>query len=811
MEDNDNKPEKKINFPPIPPIPPGFMKSGYPLPPNPPGGGGAVQSAQQQAFSAPAAPQPPQRDAAAEESARMKEEKNKLEKKIAEMEKIVSQEKEKALLATLKNQQDEALSSKVESSLKDIQDRLRRDRHEQEVQEERLTLKSKVKDLETRLVAERETWMQTLKGQINERETQSKDVEGHFLYRLQEMERRWLEEKAQWQRTISQKEDEVRSLKSSAEKLREVEDEFRRAAMEKEMQAREISKLKDEVAKIDREKASVEAYIKNIPEREREFSDVRAENAGLRAREENVRNDSKLAEEKYRFEMDKMRKEIGRLQADIGAISDRKNVEKDEELRKLQTRCELTLQDKEKAVADITGEKIRALSELVKMKGFVSRVQAINAVLEKERQSLRLEKMQMAQAMASNIEDSKKLKSEMEKQKAAGQCEIEGLMKSYQAEIQKFKNEYDGQFAAGHARELADLQRRHQEELAKAKAASAAEMESGIAEMRAGVRRELEQEYASELARLKAEKARAGDEKTALEAALQRGAEEARCFDAQLAGVRRECEDSKAPMAENYMRLETQLNSLIALKADFERRFSVIDGDRTRLETDFSRLSAEYSMVKAQLDVALAAKTSREAEFARASQDLRTESENRARFESELQLLKQKTQQLELQLDAAQAAKVSREAELAGASQNLRTESENRARFESELQLLKQKMQQLELQLDAALTSKSAREAELAGVSQDLKTESGNRARFESELLFLKQKVQQLELQLQDSARQIETEKQSAILAGEEASRAAQADQARVDALAAELEGYKQMESSFSGRMKWAFKGKEAK
>ena len=211
------------------------------------------------------------------------------------------------------------------------------------------------------------------------------------------------------------------------------------------------------------------------------------------------------------------------------------------------------------------------------------------------------------------------------------------------------------------------------------------------------------------------------------------------------------------------------------------------------------------------LDVALAAKTSREAEFARASQDLRTESENRARFESELQLLKQKTQQLELQLDAAQAAKVSREAELAGASQNLRTESENRARFESELQLLKQKMQQLELQLDAALTSKSAREAELAGVSQDLKTESGNRARFESELLFLKQKVQQLELQLQDSARQIETEKQSAILAGEEASRAAQADQARVDALAAELEGYKQMESSFSGRMKWAFKGKEAK
>ena len=727
MEDNDNKQREETS---LPPTPPGATKPGSPRPPQLPP---ASSFAQPRGFSAPNAPQQFQRDASAEETARMNMEKDRLEKKIAEMEKIVSQEKEKTLLATLKNQQDEALSSKVETSLRDIQDKLRRDRREQEVQEERLTLKSKVKDLETRLVSERETWMQTLKGQIQERETQSKDVEGHFIYRLQEMERRWLEEKAQWQKSISQKEDEVRALKSSAEKLREAEDELRRAAMEKEMQARDISKLRDEVARIDREKASIESYIKNIPEREREFSDMRAENANLRARGESARSESKLVEEKFRFEMDKMGKEVGRLQSEIGAISDRKNAERDEELRKLQTRYEFALQEKEKAVADITGEKVRAMSELIKMKGFISRVQAINAVLEKERQSLRLEKMQMAQAMAANIEDAKKIKSEIETVKVSHQAEISGLMKRYQDEIQKFKNDYAAEFGSGHAQQLADLQRAHQDELAaigkknqdelaKVKIAAASGLESNIMDMRAkyeaaandiraGVKRELEQEYACELARLKAARAQAEDDKVVLEVALKRSAEESRGFDEKLARVRKEYEDFKAPMVENYKRLEAQADSLKAAKADYERRFAAADGDRVRLGAEVSRLTTEYSSVKAHLGAALAAKLSREAELSR--------------------------------------------------------------------------------------------------ILQDFKTEKENRARFESELLSLKQTAQQLELQLQDAARQIETEKQNSALSRDEVSRAAQADQARIDAVAAELEKYRQMESSFSGRMKWALKGKK--
>ena len=216
MDDRD----KKISKPGMPPLPPGMFKPG--LPPAPQGGkpsmpampqmpsfnAGMPQAPFANQFSQPVPQQPqaPARDAAAEEALRMKEEKDKLENKISDMEKLLSQEKEKALLATLKNQQDEALSSRVESSLKDIQEKMRRDRRDHEVEEERLTLKSKIKELETRLAGERETWMQTLKEQLSERETQGKDVEGHFIYRLQEMERRWLDEKGQWQKEISARE-----------------------------------------------------------------------------------------------------------------------------------------------------------------------------------------------------------------------------------------------------------------------------------------------------------------------------------------------------------------------------------------------------------------------------------------------------------------------------------------------------------------------------------------------------------------------------------------------------------------------------
>ena len=395
----------------------------------------------------PAAPQPQQqKDASAEEARRIVEEKDKLEKKISDMEKLLSAEKEKALLATLKNQQDEALSSRVESSLKDIQEKMRRDRRDHEVEEERLLLKGKVKEMEMRLAQERETWMQTLKNQMSERETQGRDVEGHFVYRLQEMERRWLDEKAQWQKEISTREETIRSLKTAAERLREVEDEFRKVSLEKSMTEREASKLRDEVARAEREKASIESYIKMIPEKEREIADLRSENVSLRAREEMTTSAQRSREEAARLETmhrdEKYNSEMGRLQAELGSIADRKNAEKNEELKREQARYESQLQEKERIIADVSGEKVRAISELVKIKGFVSRVQAINAVLDKERGQLKVEKMQLAQNMAAQLEELKRLKADSDGLNAAHQAELQSQAEKFKAEINRVKNGY---------------------------------------------------------------------------------------------------------------------------------------------------------------------------------------------------------------------------------------------------------------------------------------------------------------------------------------------------------------------------------
>ncbi|OGS51526.1 MAG: hypothetical protein A3J79_04470 [Elusimicrobia bacterium RIFOXYB2_FULL_62_6] len=400
------------------------------------------------------APRGAQRDAAAEEAARMKEDKDKLEKKISDMEHLLSQEKEKALLATLKSQQDEVLSSKVESSLKDIQDKLRRDRHEQEVAEERMGLKAKIKELETRLVQERETWMQTLRGQMQERESSSKDVENHFVYRLQEMERRWLEEKAQWQKSFVQKEEEVRSLKNSAERLREVQDELRLTGLDKIMLEKEIGRYKDEMARVERDRANADQYMRSLPEKERELANLRAEVTMAKMREERANSDFRAREEKTLADM-------SRLQREIGAIADRKNAEKDEELQKLQARYEAMLHEKENAVAQVSGEKIRAISELVKIKGFIGRVQAVNAALDKERSALRTEKMQMAQSMAAGIEETKKIKQELEHLKASRQADMDELAKKHQARIEQIKETY-----------AADVTKTYSEKLARAGAES---------------------------------------------------------------------------------------------------------------------------------------------------------------------------------------------------------------------------------------------------------------------------------------------------------------------------------------------------
>jgi len=699
-----------------------------------------------QQYQQPAPPQAPVKDDA--EERRLAEEKDRLEKKINDMEKLLSAEKEKALLATLKNQQDEALSSRVESSLKDIQDKMRRDRRDHEVEEERLTLKSKIKELENRLAQERETWMTTLKNQLSERETQGKDVEGHFVYRLQEMERRWLDEKAQWQKEISAREDLIRSLKSSAEKLREVEDEYRKISLEKSMAEREISKMRDDLARAEREKASVEGWLRIMPEKEREISEVRSENAILRAREENSRLETTHREEKHRYELEKVQAEIGRLQAEIGTMADRKNAEMNDALRKAAEGYEAQLQEKEKTIADVSGEKVRAISELMKIKGFVSRVQAINAVLEKERGQLKLEKMQLAQNMAAQLEEIRRQKQELDTIKAAHQAELEAQSARAASELEKLRNDLTAEFNRRHEEKVLELTRARQEEVHKISSEKQAELAKAAAD------------HQAELARIAAE--RQGE---ASRIFAERQAE----FDAKVSQLRLKYE---ATSEEEKAAVRRQL------EADYTARLqeakaaaaSAMDA-AARLEAENRRLAAESAVYE------------------------KTISERTREFQEKIERT-----EAELKRREERAAAIER---AAGASEA------DRQRLSAEYSALREKHSALEARA-AAAEAEAARLAEgLKAQGENLRLEGENRARFESELLFLKQKIQQMDYQAQEAATRIEAG--DASLASLQAAAADQAarDSARIAEISAELEKYKAMEASLPERLKWALKGKK--
>src|SRR5208282_3582410 len=152
-----------------------------------------------------------------------------LQHRLIELEKRLQEEKEKVLLANLRSQEEATYAVKVEGAIKDVQDKLRRDRRENELEETRLKLETKLRELETRLVHERETWVATLQEQVKSRESQDKEIETHFVGRVEEMERRWLEEKAHWQKLLMAKDEEVRNLKAQAERLKTFEVELQRA------------------------------------------------------------------------------------------------------------------------------------------------------------------------------------------------------------------------------------------------------------------------------------------------------------------------------------------------------------------------------------------------------------------------------------------------------------------------------------------------------------------------------------------------------------------------------------------------------
>jgi hypothetical protein len=166
-----------------------------------------------------------------------------LESQLAEIGKELKEEHEKVILQSLKAKEEEALSSRVEQQIREMQDKLRRDKHEQELLESRGKAENQLKDLERRLAEERESWMAALKNQLKERELIEQDVEQNLSRKLREVEQRYQDEKIQWMTSLRTKDEEltqlrrqnqqeVERLKETIEEKDELMEEMRETAAE---------------------------------------------------------------------------------------------------------------------------------------------------------------------------------------------------------------------------------------------------------------------------------------------------------------------------------------------------------------------------------------------------------------------------------------------------------------------------------------------------------------------------------------------------------------------------------------------------
>ncbi|MDE2142103.1 MAG: hypothetical protein KGJ84_06810, partial [Elusimicrobia bacterium] len=356
--------------PSLPPMP-GMGSLG--LPPRAPGLPGlpamptAAQPPAPPAFAA-----KPARDVEKELEEKVDKVKDSYEKKLAELERRLQEEREKMLVSQVKSQEEQVTAAKVEVSLKELQDRLRRDRRDQESEENRLKLEKKAQELEARLAQERETWVATLKNQLGAREAQEKEVETHFAMRLQEMERRWLEEKANWQKIALAKDDEVRTLRSLAEKLKGADTELSKTSSEKKI-------LEERVAELAKDRAEALARLQNAAEREKELIQLRADLTLTRQQgaliQERLERDLAALRSSAREREERLLSDQERLQRDLSGFKQRFDAEKESEQRRLKMEYEGEL-------AQQKGNAERAQAEL-------QRLRAVCGALERQSASAR--------------------------------------------------------------------------------------------------------------------------------------------------------------------------------------------------------------------------------------------------------------------------------------------------------------------------------------------------------------------------------------------------------------------------------------
>jgi hypothetical protein len=581
----------------------------------------------------PAAPQPPAppsfaarppRDAEKELDAKVDKVKDEYEKKLNDLSKRLQEEREKLLVTQLRSQEEQATSAKVEISLKELQDRLRRDRRDQEQEESKLKLEKKAQELESRLAQERETWVATLKNQLGARESQEKEVENHFAMRLQEMERRWLEEKANWQKIAMGKDDEIRTLRSLAEKLKGADTELSKTSSEKKI-------LEDRCAELGKDKAEALARLQNANEREKESIQLRADLTLARQSgamvQERLERDLAGLRASAREREERLMADVDRLQRDFATVKQRFDAEKEADLRraKIEHDSELTQQKQaaERATAEL--QRLRAvagalerqaasgraqLEELkraavewertqerykaefvVLQRKWIEREKEVRAeasaqslqMLEGEKTRLRVQAQDELNTRAAKIADQLRQENESEQRRLESKLRAD-LEAELQARRQEQQAEFDGSRVQAEA-EMGRLRRElSQKDAAWGERLLAKESEALAARGRAD-------EIAGRLSR--EEEARQAAERRGLELekAVQDGREEAGRLSAALRDVQKRAGDAEAE-ASRAERERMEFERLSTAQA------AQIHGTQEALESTRVQLARESQLAK---------------------------------------------------------------------------------------------------------------------------------------------------------------------------------------------------------------------
>jgi hypothetical protein len=300
---------------------------------------------------------------------------------------------------------------------------------------------------------------------------------------------------------------------------------------------------------------------------------------------------------------------------------------------------------------------MRAISELLKVKGFVARVQAVNAAMDKERGQLRLEKMQLAQTMATQLEDLRRYKQEAEVSRSAMQVHLEKAKAEHGAELARLHNEELARQAAAHQTEVARLAAQNQAELDNKIFQLRAKYDSAAEEGRISVRRQLEEDYGRQIKELRVAQMSAESIRAGLELENQKLAARQKELTEAVASQQKEFSDKLAWLqkdaGEKLAALQRE-NADNALKYEAERQrlqagTGTLAAQKAEAEKQAGAFAAEQAGLREKLTSLTARNAALDEELSRLGVNFKTESENRTRFESEMLFLTQKIQQMEYQ------------------------------------------------------------------------------------------------------------------------------------------------------------------